>query len=64
MVELWLRLALQGTPHSESLSLGYAGVEIMRRILGVAQLPISHSLEFKTSLLERSREMLLGSRGS
>ena len=64
MVELWLRLALQGTPHSESLSLQYAGVEIMRRILGVAQLPISRSLEFKASLLERSLEMLLGSRES
>jgi hypothetical protein len=33
-------------------------VEIMRRILGVAQLPASLSLETKQHLLERSREMV------
>jgi 5-methylthioribose kinase len=60
-VQFWLQAALEGPPHSESLTRRYAGVEIMRRILGVAQLPISRSLEFKERLLERSREMLLGS---
>ncbi|HEY5706221.1 MAG TPA: phosphotransferase [Terrimicrobiaceae bacterium] len=55
----WLQVALEGTPHSETLVIQYAGVEIMRRILGVAQLPVSLSLEAKGHLLERSREMLV-----
>ncbi len=54
----WLQVALEGTLHSESLVLQFAGVEIMRRILGVAQLPASLSLETKRHLLERSREMV------
>jgi 5-methylthioribose kinase len=55
----WLRVALEDTPHSKSLVLQYAGVEIMRRILGVAQLPVSLSLEAKRDLLERSRGFVL-----
>jgi 5-methylthioribose kinase len=55
----WLRVALQDTPHPESLVLQYGGVEIMRRILGVAQLPFSLSLEAKQRLLEQSREAVL-----
>ncbi len=37
----------------------FAGVEIMRRLIGVAQLPLRASLEAKRSLLERSRALLL-----
>ena len=59
MVSFWLQTALEGTSLSESLARRYSGVEIMRRVLGVAQLPISQSLEFKVRLLERSRAMLL-----
>jgi 5-methylthioribose kinase len=55
----WLRVALEDTPHSKSLVLQYAGVEILRRILGVAQLPGSLLLETKRELLERSREFVL-----
>jgi 5-methylthioribose kinase len=55
----WLQVALEDTPHSDSLALQFAGVEIMRRILGVAQLPASLSLEEKRNLLEQSREMVL-----
>jgi len=55
----WLQVALEDTPHSDSLALQFAGVEIMRRILGVAQLPASLSLEEKRNLLEQSREMIL-----
>ncbi len=55
----WLQVALEDTPHSKSLSLQYAGVEITRRILGVAQLPVSLSLEAKRDLLERSRGFVL-----
>ena len=57
----WLQVALEDTPHSEPLVLQFAGVEIMRRILGVAQLPASLSLETKQHLLERSREMVFSS---
>ena len=56
----WLKAALEETVHSKTLVLQYAGVEIMRRLLGVAQLPISLSLEAKGELLDRSREMVLG----
>ena len=36
-----------------------AGVEIMRRLIGVAQLPLQASLETKQRLLERSRALVL-----
>ena len=55
----WLQVALQDTSHSETLVLRYAGVEIMRRIIGVAQLPLAVSLETKELLLERSRQLVL-----
>jgi 5-methylthioribose kinase len=55
----WLGVALEDTAHSRSLVLQYAGVEILRRILGVAQLPGSLLLETKRDLLERSRELVL-----
>ena len=38
---------------------GYAGVEIMRRLIGVAQLPLNHDLDRKRALLQRSRTLLL-----
>jgi 5-methylthioribose kinase len=59
MASLWLKMALEGTSHSRSLALQYAGVEILRRILGVAQLPVSLSLEAKRGLLEQSQKMVL-----
>jgi 5-methylthioribose kinase len=54
-----LEAALEDTALSKTLVVQYAGVEIMRRILGVAQLPVALSLEAKGDLLERSREMVL-----
>ena len=59
IASFWLQVALEDTPHSESLVLQFAGVEIMRRILGVAQLPAALSLEAKRHLLEQSRETVL-----
>lgn len=59
IASFWLEAALEGTALSKTLVVQYAGVEIMRRILGVAQLPVSLSLEAKGDLLERSREMVL-----
>jgi 5-methylthioribose kinase len=57
----WLQAALQSGKHVNSLVIQHAGVEIMRRILGVAQLPIRLSLEAKRRLLEQSRAMVLQS---
>ncbi len=58
--EIWLRAAQDGGGRDELLLLQYAGVEIMRRLLGVAQLPGQLTLEEKRRLLERSRELVLG----
>lgn len=40
-----------------------AGIEIMRRIIGVAQLPLTHDLAGKTSLLAEARSLVLGTAG-
>ncbi len=45
-----------------SLALQFAGVEIMRRLIGVAQLPAKFSLERKTELLQLSRALVLKGR--
>lgn len=39
--------------------LGFAGVEIMRRLIGVAQLPIRYGIEEKRRLLELSRKLVM-----
>lgn len=38
---------------------GYAGVEIMRRLIGVAQLPLTHGLADKLALLQHSRRLVV-----
>ncbi|MFT5142652.1 MAG: 5-methylthioribose kinase [Thalassolituus oleivorans] len=38
----------------------FAGVEIMRRLIGVAQLPLKRTIRQKVDLLKRSKELLLG----
>ncbi|MEM6697213.1 MAG: phosphotransferase, partial [Bacteroidota bacterium] len=40
--------------------LKYAGVEIMRRLIGIAQLPLQLSLDEKSRLLTTARKMILG----
>jgi 5-methylthioribose kinase len=50
---------LKSHEYSDALVFQYAGVEIMRRILGVAQLPVRASLEAKRRLLEQSHAMVL-----
>lgn len=42
-----------------SLAERYAGVEIMRRLIGVAQLPLSASLDQKAAWLQLSRQLVL-----
>lgn len=46
---------------SEALCRQYAGVEVLRRLLGLAQLPVSLDLAQKTALVEQASEMLLAS---
>ena len=46
-------------PVDEPLVAGFAGVEIMRRLLGVAQLPMTRDLEEKARLLRRSARLVL-----
>lgn len=41
-----------------ALARAFAGVEIMRRLIGIAQLPLPYGLIEKTRLLEQSREMV------
>jgi 5-methylthioribose kinase len=36
-----------------------AGIEIMRRLIGLAQLPLERNLEEKEYLLKTAREMVL-----
>lgn len=38
---------------------GYAGVEVMRRLIGVAQLPLPRTEGFRGTMLERSRRAVL-----
>lgn len=46
-------------PLDWSLVQQYRGVEILRRLIGIAQLPVSLSLDAKKTLLERARTYLL-----
>lgn len=44
---------------TSSLARQFAGVEIMRRLVGVAQLPLTYGIDEKRALLELSRELVL-----
>ena len=44
---------------NRELALRFAGMEIMRRLIGVAQLPLIADLAQKEALLATSRELLL-----
>lgn len=44
-----------------ALAKAFAGAEIMRRLIGVAQLPLPASLERKSAWLDLSRELVCGS---
>jgi 5-methylthioribose kinase len=45
--------------YDETLTLHFAGVEIMRRLIGVAQLPLDASLQQKQAWLDRARELVM-----
>lgn len=42
---------------------GYAGVEVMRRLIGVAQLPLACGIARKRALLQHSRRLVVGGAG-
>ncbi len=47
-------------PWDERLMRQFAGTEIMRRLIGVAQLPLPYGLDRKRELLQRSLDLVLG----
>ena len=53
--------AVTGDP---AVVLGFAGIEIMRRLIGVAQLPLPYGLEIKSRLLDLSRSLVLHPAGA
>jgi 5-methylthioribose kinase len=50
-----------GSAIDSNLIRNFAGVEIMRRLMGVAQLPLPYGLEEKRHLLELSQRMVMAS---
>ncbi|MEM9667605.1 MAG: phosphotransferase [Pseudomonadota bacterium] len=52
--------ARYGRPLDEDLMNKITGIEIMRRLIGVAQLPLSIDLATKKALLEKARNLVLG----
>ena len=57
-------LAASGRAHvDETMVLGFAGVEIMRRLIGVAQLPLTYGLDVKRHLLDASRALVQAPEG-
>ena len=51
--------AARGERLQDNLVLGFAGVEVMRRLIGVAQLPLTYGLDVKRRLLDVSRCLVL-----
>lgn len=49
-----------GLPLREKWTQQIAGTEIMRRLIGLAQLPLERSLEEKAALLKMARKMIVG----
>ena len=54
----WLAQTVGAAGRDATLARHYAGVEIMRRLIGVAQLPLALPLSAKAALLARSRELV------
>jgi 5-methylthioribose kinase len=46
-----------------NLTARFTGIEIMRRLIGVAQLPLGYGLDRKKELLELSQALVLESGG-
>ncbi len=61
MPELSRLLSIYGAGIQERMVIQFAGVEIMRRLIGVARLPLTLDAQATARLLARSREMVLAS---
>ena len=59
VIEKALEIYTDLAPLDEDLCMKFMAVEILRRILGLAQLPLTIDLEKRKSLLEEAREILL-----
>lgn len=59
IIERWRPAYEAPSGFDDLLMTQLAGVEIMRRLIGYAQLPLSHGLEEKRRLLELARAMVL-----
>ena len=59
VIEKALKIYTDLAPLDEDLCMKFMAVEILRRILGLAQLPLTIDLEKRKSLLEEAREILL-----
>ncbi len=53
-------LARYGEPLDPALLNRITGIEIMRRVIGVAQLPLPYGLETRAALLEEARQLVIG----
>jgi 5-methylthioribose kinase len=53
-------LAHYPAPYDPALLRAFTGTEIIRRLIGLAQLPLSRSLEDKKALLDEAMEMVVG----
>jgi 5-methylthioribose kinase len=59
IIQKALEIYLNIKPLDESLRKKFTAVEILRRILGLAQLPLEIDLQKRVALLEESREEIL-----
>lgn len=59
IVEKAIALYQEKLPLDESLLQKYTGIEILRRLIGLAQLPLSLNVEQKKLLLEAARTMVI-----
>ena len=59
VTDAWLAMYDAPAGFSEALCKQYAGVEVLRRLLGLAQLPVKLDLAQKTALIEQASAMLL-----
>jgi 5-methylthioribose kinase len=58
LIARWLSETVAVAGRDATLTRQYAGVEIMRRLIGVAQLPLALTLPAKAALLTLSRELI------
>lgn len=58
VIKAWLEASCGAAGHDESLVLQLAGVEIIRRLIGYAQLPLRCGLEQKGELLRRAAALV------